>query len=164
MTFHFDWTDERVTRLKQLWSDGNSAGEIATFLGGTTRNAVIGKIHRLGLMKREQPQSAKRRIARQNRPAAPRKSRPERAEAYRAPEHAPERLPTPIIAERAPDYTGEPVPFTETGPRSCKWIFSNAPAMCCGAPVRTGTSWCEKHYRRVYVPAPKKQRKTRERV
>src|SRR6478736_2025482 len=43
------WTDERVELLKKLWSDGLSASQIATELGNVTRNAVIGKVHRLGL-------------------------------------------------------------------------------------------------------------------
>jgi GcrA cell cycle regulator len=43
------WTDERVELLKKLWSEGLSASQIAGRLGGVTRNAVIGKVHRLGL-------------------------------------------------------------------------------------------------------------------
>jgi GcrA cell cycle regulator len=43
------WTDERVELLKKLWVDGLSASQIAGRLGGVTRNAVIGKVHRLGL-------------------------------------------------------------------------------------------------------------------
>jgi GcrA cell cycle regulator len=43
------WTDERVESLKTLWADGLSASQVAKSLGGVTRNAVIGKIHRLGL-------------------------------------------------------------------------------------------------------------------
>lgn len=43
------WTEERITMLQQLWSDGLSASQIASKLGGVTRNAVIGKVHRLGL-------------------------------------------------------------------------------------------------------------------
>ena len=43
------WTDERVETLKKLWTDGLSASQIAAELGGITRNAVIGKVHRLGL-------------------------------------------------------------------------------------------------------------------
>ena len=43
------WTDERVELLKKLWADGLSASQIATRLGSVTRNAVIGKVHRLGL-------------------------------------------------------------------------------------------------------------------
>ena len=43
------WTPEKVTKLKELWGKGNTASEIAQILGGVTRNAVIGKAHRLNL-------------------------------------------------------------------------------------------------------------------
>jgi len=46
------WTDERVEKLKELWGEGMSASQIAKSLGGVTRNAVIGKVHRLGLSNR----------------------------------------------------------------------------------------------------------------
>lgn len=46
------WTDERVEKLKELWTEGMSASQIAKVLGGVTRNAVIGKVHRLGLSNR----------------------------------------------------------------------------------------------------------------
>jgi GcrA cell cycle regulator len=46
------WTDERVEFLKTMWSEGKSASQIAKELGGVTRNAVIGKVHRLGLSNR----------------------------------------------------------------------------------------------------------------
>ena len=46
------WTDERVELLKKMWSEGQSASQIAKELGGVTRNAVIGKVHRLGLSNR----------------------------------------------------------------------------------------------------------------
>lgn len=46
------WTDERVELLKKMWGDGHSASQIAKELGGVTRNAVIGKVHRLGLSNR----------------------------------------------------------------------------------------------------------------
>ena len=53
------WTDERVELLKKLWADGLSASQIAAELGGITRNAVIGKVHRLGLSGRaKNPSSA----------------------------------------------------------------------------------------------------------
>ncbi|MBL0371495.1 GcrA family cell cycle regulator [Rhizobium sp. KVB221] len=44
-----NWTDDRVERLKKLWSEGLSASQIAAQLGGVSRNAVIGKVHRLSL-------------------------------------------------------------------------------------------------------------------
>ncbi len=46
------WTDERVETLKKMWTEGQSASQIAKELGGVTRNAVIGKVHRLGLSNR----------------------------------------------------------------------------------------------------------------
>ena len=46
------WTDERVELLKKMWGEGQSASQIAKELGGVTRNAVIGKVHRLGLSNR----------------------------------------------------------------------------------------------------------------
>ena len=47
------WNDERVAILKKMWLEGNSASEIAKELGNITRNAVIGKVHRLGLSNRD---------------------------------------------------------------------------------------------------------------
>ena len=52
------WTDERVETLKKLWADGLSASQIAAELGGVTRNAVIGKVHRLGLAGRAKSPSS----------------------------------------------------------------------------------------------------------
>jgi len=49
------WSDERVELLKRLWTEGQSASQIAKELGGVTRNAVIGKVHRLGLSNRAGP-------------------------------------------------------------------------------------------------------------
>ena len=49
------WTEERIERLKKLWADGSTASQIAEELGGVSRNAVIGKAHRLGLEQRPSP-------------------------------------------------------------------------------------------------------------
>jgi GcrA cell cycle regulator len=49
------WTDERIERLKKMWADGATASQIADELGGVSRNAVIGKAHRLGLDARPSP-------------------------------------------------------------------------------------------------------------
>ena len=46
------WTDEKVTKLKELWGKGNTASQIAEIIGGISRNAVIGKAHRLNLQAR----------------------------------------------------------------------------------------------------------------
>jgi GcrA cell cycle regulator len=53
------WTDERVETLKKMWGEGQSASQIAKELGGVTRNAVIGKVHRLGLSNRTTTSTAK---------------------------------------------------------------------------------------------------------
>ena len=50
------WTEEKVAKLKELWGKGNTASQIAEIIGGITRNAVIGKVHRLGLEPRAKPQ------------------------------------------------------------------------------------------------------------
>lgn len=64
------WTDDRVELLKKLWTEGLSASQIAGQLGGVTRNAVIGKVHRLGLSGRAttsrlKPNRARKHKARQ---------------------------------------------------------------------------------------------------
>ncbi|MBV9540527.1 MAG: GcrA cell cycle regulator, partial [Alphaproteobacteria bacterium] len=55
-----NWTDDRVEQLKNLWTEGLSASQIARALGGVTRNAVIGKVHRLGLAGRASPSRSER--------------------------------------------------------------------------------------------------------
>jgi GcrA cell cycle regulator len=64
------WTDEIVEQLKQHWTDGKSASQIASLLGnGLTRNAIIGKVHRLGLAGRAKTPSSG--VSRPRRPAPP---------------------------------------------------------------------------------------------
>ncbi|MFC3570023.1 GcrA family cell cycle regulator, partial [Paracoccus simplex] len=67
------WTDERVETLKRMWAEGQSASQIAKELGGVTRNAVIGKVHRLGLSNRSEEGEAAAAAApvAEARPAAP---------------------------------------------------------------------------------------------
>jgi GcrA cell cycle regulator len=65
------WTDERVETLKKLWLDGLSASQIAKQLGGVTRNAVIGKVHRLGLSGRASPSQPAHPVFKAPRPARP---------------------------------------------------------------------------------------------
>jgi GcrA cell cycle regulator len=62
------WTDERVALLRKLWAEGLSASQIAIQLGGVTRNAVIGKVHRLGLAGRATPSRPAKRPVRTARP------------------------------------------------------------------------------------------------
>ena len=101
------WTDERIATLKKMWEGGATASEIATELGGVSRNAVIGKAHRLGLKARPSPVKAndkKKAAAPAKKPApAPRAAEPRAEPAERAapPVEAAER-PAPRSAAPAP--------------------------------------------------------------
>ncbi len=65
------WTEERIDRLKKMWHDGATASQIAEELGGVSRNAVIGKAHRLGLEQRPSPVKAgEEKEAKKSAPAA----------------------------------------------------------------------------------------------
>jgi GcrA cell cycle regulator len=114
------WTDERVETLKKMWAEGQSASQIAKELGGVTRNAVIGKVHRLGLSNRvggggvaeaEDDATPATKPEPTARPAEPARS------ADPAPRPAPERpVPatgatiTPIPLRKAIIPAGQPLP------------------------------------------------------
>lgn len=72
------WTDERIATLQKLWEGGSTASQIAEQLGGVSRNAVIGKAHRLGLKSRPSPVKAndKKKAAKK---AAPKTTAPKKA-------------------------------------------------------------------------------------
>jgi GcrA cell cycle regulator len=71
------WTDERIERLKTMWTQGSTASQIAEELGGVSRNAVIGKAHRLGLESRPSPVKAGEEKEKKAKPApAPRAAKP----------------------------------------------------------------------------------------
>ncbi len=94
------WTDERVETLKKMWAEGQSASQIAKELGGVTRNAVIGKVHRLGLSNRVSGSEDVAEAA----PAAAAAPPPPRAEAPAArAEPAAPRAASPRAAEPAPE-------------------------------------------------------------
>ena len=84
------WTDDRVELLKTMWGEGKSASQIAKELGGVTRNAVIGKVHRLGLSNRAQPAKAAPAAEETAAPAAAAKPKP-------APKPAAEPAPKPTV-------------------------------------------------------------------
>ncbi len=87
------WTDERVELLKKMWGEGQSASQIAKELGGVTRNAVIGKVHRLGLSNRAASASSSAASA-----AAKSEAKPAAAEkpaAAAAPKAEPKAKPSP---------------------------------------------------------------------
>lgn len=71
-----NWTDERVEMLRKLWAEGLSASQIAAQLGNVTRNAVIGKVHRLKLSGRGKTTSSTPRVKKASTASAPRSSAP----------------------------------------------------------------------------------------
>lgn len=99
------WTDERVETLKRMWAEGQSASQIAKELGGVTRNAVIGKVHRLGLSNRDETE-AEPAPAPAPAAAAPAPAPEPKAEAKAKPapkpKAAPRPEPTPAPAAAAP--------------------------------------------------------------
>ena len=122
------WTDERVETLKRMWAEGQSASQIAKELGGVTRNAVIGKVHRLGLSNRndEAPEAAA--------PAPDAKPAAAAAPAAAAPKPAPEPAPEPKpAAAAAPEARPEPEP--ETTPAVAASNFNRRPIVPAGQPL-----------------------------
>ncbi len=108
------WTDERVELLKKMWGEGQSASQIAKELGGVTRNAVIGKVHRLGLSNRSAGgASAKPAPAKEAaKPAAKSNAKPSKPAAPK-PEPAAEAAPRPsnVTPLRKPIVpAGQPLP------------------------------------------------------
>jgi GcrA cell cycle regulator len=100
------WTDERIDRLKAMWTEGATASQIADELGGVSRNAVIGKAHRLGLDARPSP--VKPGEEKKAAPAAPAATAAPTAPAPRVEAPAP-RAPAPVSREKD-DKADEPAP------------------------------------------------------
>lgn len=104
------WTDERVETLKKMWADGQSASQIAKELGGVTRNAVIGKVHRLGLSNRV-GNGAERAEPEEEVVAAPPRVEPA------APAEPPRPAPEPrVVAERPAPAPAAPAPAVHAAP------------------------------------------------
>ncbi|SEI87795.1 GcrA cell cycle regulator [Sphingobium sp. AP50] len=114
------WTDERIDQLKGMWERGLTASQIADELGGVSRNAVIGKAHRLGLQSRPSPVKANDAPKKAAAAPAPRKPAPE-AEAPRAAAPA---APAPAAPVRAP----APQPVAPAAPAAAAPAAEDAPA------------------------------------
>jgi GcrA cell cycle regulator len=172
------WTDERVETLKRMWNDGQSASQIAKELGGVTRNAVIGKVHRLGLSNRTSATPSKAETETEERvepkPAeAP--AEPAPAEAKEAPK-APVPMRKPIVPAGQPlppqpsaneispealatvrevEKTARRISLMELTERTCKWPIGD-PATedfwFCGLTVQPGKPYCEAHVGVAFQP------------
>jgi len=156
------WTDERVASLTKLWADGLSASQIAAELGGVTRNAVIGKVHRLGLSGRaKSPSSSSPR---------PRKAR--------SSTHM-MRVPRSSIRGNtalAYDYSAEPEPelieipveqrksLLQLNDATCHWPIGDpgsADFFFCGGETAESRPYCTFHARVAYQPASDSRRDRR---
>ena len=129
------WTEDRVSRLKELWGSGKTAAQIAEELGNVTRNAVIGKVHRMGLCGRATPH-------------VPGAGRPDQRRERRG------RIP-PKKARRLPRPAHPPLTAPDTGLASvvsvrlgqCRWPIGEPQdeAFClCGRPRERG-AYCAPH-------------------
>ena len=167
------WSDERVELLRKLWSDGLSASQIAAELGGITRNAVIGKVHRLGLSGRAKSTASAaprpRKPTRQPGPAAaaPAAVMPGamRTSAALAPQPAAEpapmlmRLPQP--REQVVIPMSERVTIMELRESMCRWPMGDPTTpefRFCGARSELGMPYCAHHSRIAYQPVADRRR------
>lgn len=167
------WTDERVTVLKKLWAEGHSASQIAKQLGGVTRNAVIGKVHRLGLSGRATPSRPVKRPPRLARPkprfvveaASPVTAAPAAAPAATV---LPGLTDVPATPERATALAPlPPLPMADGAPATiltlrdsmCKWPIGD-PAdpkfAFCGRKADCGP-YCTEHAAVAFQPARKRE-------
>lgn len=164
------WTDERVDILKKLWAEGHSASQIAKELGGVTRNAVIGKVHRLGLSGRATPSRPVKRPPRLARPK-PRvlpdgtvkqgkavAVTPTAARVAREERELIEKLPPVELAN------GEKATVLNLSASMCKWPIGD-PAdpnfAFCGRKADCGP-YCAEHAKIAFQPARKRDRKAKD--
>ena len=159
------WNDERVEMLKKLWLEGLSASQIANELAnGITRNAVIGKVHRLGLSGRvkapsqSQPRPRPQRITRSSAPRSVPLVRGNNALAYAPRIHE---APAPKPLEEVLIPMSERVTSMELKEAMCRWPLGD-PATSefryCGGKSTVGESYCTYHSRVAYQPAQDRRR------
>lgn len=167
------WTEERVAELKKLWAEGHSASQIAKRLGSVTRNAVIGKVHRLGLSGRATPSRPVKR--------PPRLARPKPQAMPRQTSAAAPRTNTAVAVRAEPVHThiteaeaniepkrlsnGDMVTVLTVKDSMCKWPIGD-PADnnfgFCGHASAEGSPYCAEHARVAFQPAKKRERRARE--
>ncbi|UNK78442.1 GcrA family cell cycle regulator [Sphingopyxis granuli] len=112
------WTDERIEQLRSMWEKGLTASQIADELGGVSRNAVIGKAHRLGLKSRPSPVKATEKVKSARSAPAPKPAAPTPSPAPRAAEPAPARPAPAPRAEPRPAAAVPPTPAPDAAPKA----------------------------------------------
>ena len=143
------WTPARVDTLKSLWRDGLSASRVARILGGVTRNAVIGKIHRLGLGGRVAGGMVREE-------ATP---RPPRLPSIRVERPSPPRPAKPVLATvEQPAAPGLVSSLEHLDVRGCHWPIGDPKSDAfsfCGRPAGDGP-YCRGHDGAAHQPRPLK--------
>lgn len=146
MTFVSTWTDARIERLKMLHADGWSSSQIAADLGDATRNGVIGKIHRLGLVR---DGIVKKVVA----PRAPREAKP-RVQKSRQ-RYIPgtnrfyEAVSNPAEVKLRCVEIACTVPFADV--TGCMFTPDDGPFLFCDGPKQAGSSYCTAHHALCWV-------------
>lgn len=162
------WTDDRVELLTKLWAEGLSASQIAGRLGGVTRNAVIGKVHRLGLSGRAT--SSRSSAARPRRAHVPRTNRTPslsfgtRGNTALKPSFETElqTAPAPIMELVIP--LNERASILTLKEAMCRWPIGDPTEEefhFCGRKKDGSTPYCEHHARMAYQPAQSRRREKR---
>lgn len=147
------WTEDRVEVLKKLWLEGLSASQIAKQLGGVTRNAVIGKVHRLGLSGRATPSQPARAVMR-----TPRPPRAPSQPSVRRESHAPSHPRPEPLRLYTPEEPGMATVLT-LGAHMCKWPIGDPSSDAftfCGR--RAEGAYCAEHSRVAFQPPQNKKR------
>ena len=143
------WTDDRVSILKKLWGDGHTAAEIAKQLGGVTRNAVIGKAHRLKLSNRVSP------IQQNKKPANKNTQRKPVEKAKVTPAIVVEKIArSPVKADVV--SSGASYSLMDLKPRMCRWPSGDPREEdfgFCGDETISGIPYCEEHAKVAYQAA-----------
>jgi GcrA cell cycle regulator len=162
------WTDDRVELLTKLWADGLSASQIAGRLGGVTRNAVIGKVHRLGLSGRAT--SSRSSSPRPRRTHAPRSNRPPsitfgtRGNAALKPSYEADYQPAPATVAELVVPLHERASILTLKEAMCRWPIGDPTEEdfhFCGRNKDGPTPYCEHHARMAYQPAQARRREKR---
>ncbi len=154
------WTEDRVSLLTKLWGEGHTAAEIAKKLGGVTRNAVIGKAHRLKLSNRASPIQQNKKPANSN-AVKPKRVTPIKAAAKPKPSLKQEKTvlkvqDTPVQEEATkakPKKDGKLYSLMDLKPRQCRWPSGDPKEEgfgFCGDHAMVGLPYCEEHAKQAY--------------